>query len=104
MPVNSIGKTGLAILTGITATGSTQATAYPLGGRRMAVEVASVPGGAGVLLPTARVGSVVAIRNADGANALLIYPQKGGTINGGSADAPLSLAAGSSATLWCSSS
>jgi hypothetical protein len=96
--------TNLVVLTGVTATGATQANAYPLGAYRMAVEVLSVPASSGVLLPPAQVGSVVTIRNADGANALLIYPRSGGTINGGSANAPLSLAAGSSVTLWCSSS
>jgi hypothetical protein len=70
----------------------------------MAVEVASTPSGTGVMLPTNRVGAVVTIRNADGANALAVYPQPGGTINGGSVNAAYSLAAGSSVTLWCSSS
>ncbi len=55
----------------------------------------------GVVLPTPVFPSTVSIYNA-GANALSIYPQSGGKINNGPANASVSLAAGASVSYWAS--
>jgi hypothetical protein len=44
--------------------------------------------------------SAFATEAAGGANALAVYPPSGGTVDGGAADAPYSLAAGSVAIFW----
>jgi hypothetical protein len=79
----------------ITATGTTQATAYPLPatGKILAVAVGTVPAGSGVMLPgfvDANGCQEVAIWNQSG-TAVLVYPQPGGTLDGGSANAGVSL-------------
>jgi hypothetical protein len=101
MALNTTDQTGLTMIDGITATGTNQATAYPLGPHKLAVHVTSVPSGTGVILPSPRVGSIVLIRNDDGSNSLSVYPPSGGTINGGSANAASTVTAGSSATFAC---
>ncbi len=104
MSINTTQQTGVKVITGVTATGGAQATAYPLGPHRLMVEVSSVPSGSGVMLPSCKVPSVVAIKNADPSNTLSIYPPTGGTINNGAVNASFSLSAGSpTATFWCSS-
>jgi hypothetical protein len=89
------------MIDGITATGTNQATAYPLGPHKLAAHVTSTPSGTGLMLPSPRVGSVVLVRNDDGSNSLSVYPPVGGTINGGSVNAAATIAAGASATFTC---
>jgi hypothetical protein len=101
MSLNTTEQAGLAMIDPLTATGTNQATALPLGPHRLAVHVTSVPSGTGVLLPSPRPGALVLVRNDDSANALAVYPPPGGTINGGSANAAYSLAAGASAAFLC---
>src|SRR5262245_4543111 len=92
----------VAVVTGIAAAGTAQADATPLPLRSGLVEVATVASTAGVLLPVIRIPSEIIVRNA-GATTLLVYPQSGGTIDGGPANAALSVPAGNSALLWASS-
>ena len=84
--------TGRPVLSGLTATGSSQATAYPLlnsGDHQFGTVAAST----GAMLPVGRVPSSVRVFNG-GASTLSIYPPVGGAVNGGSANASVSLAAG----------
>lgn len=56
----------------------------------------------GVVLPTGAAGDYFVIKNDDAANAVLkVYAASGGKINNGSADAALSMAAKTCATLYC---
>lgn len=56
----------------------------------------------GVVLPTGAAGDYFVIKNDDAANAVLkVYAASGGKINNGSADAALSMAAKTCATLFC---
>jgi len=56
----------------------------------------------GVVLPTGAAGDFFVIKNDDAANAVLkVYAASGGKINNGSADAALSMAAKTCATLFC---
>lgn len=82
---------------GLVATGAAQATALPL--RAVFNHLATVASSTGVILPAGlpRNGEVV-VKNA-GANTLNIYPPVGNAINGGSANAAVTLAAGSTLRL-----
>lgn len=56
----------------------------------------------GVVLPTGAAGDYFVIKNDDAANAVLkVYAASGGKINNGAADAALSMAAKTCATLFC---
>jgi len=90
-----------AIITGLTATGSIQANAFALVGNGNH-EFTTVASGTGAILPSPALPSEIAIYNA-GANALLVYPPVGGTINGGTVNASVSLAAAAAITYWASS-
>jgi hypothetical protein len=80
--------------TGITAAGATQATAYQL--TKVISNVTTTAASTGVLLPAGlAAGDHTIVRNG-GANALTVYPQGAGTINGA---ATLSIAAGKVAYL-----
>jgi len=73
---------------GFTATGTSFADAAPLpaAGRIATVDVQTVPAGSGVILPGYVDGvtgnQLYVIRNSSASQALLIYPQAGGTIDG----------------------
>jgi hypothetical protein len=99
----SIAKTKL--VTGLTATGTTQATAYPLTPNAR-FEFTTVTSGAGAVLPqfasTLHEPPLITIVNS-GVSALLVYPPLGGTINLGTVNAAVSLAAGTSITYWAAS-
>jgi hypothetical protein len=86
--------------TGLAATGTNQATAFPLldGGYH---EFTTVGSGTGAVLPVVMPWSREITISNNGANALLIYPPSGGTID--TTNASVSLAAGSSATYWATS-
>jgi len=89
--------------TGLTAIGSTQANAFPLNNNTQN-EFTTVGSGTGCILPMAFPSppSQISVFNA-GSNALAVYPPLGGTINGGTVNAPYSLAAGTGLTYWASS-
>lgn len=82
--------------TGVTATGTTTADAYVL--KCGVTQFSTVAAGTGARIPTADLapGDEFFVLN-NGANALLVYPPSGGTINSAAADAGNSLAAGAGA-------
>jgi hypothetical protein len=83
----------------VTAAMTSQATGFQLESGVLH-EFDTVPSGGAATLPNpVEVGREVTVSN-NGSNALLIYPQSGGTINAGSTNADVSLAAGSSVTYW----
>ena len=67
------------VASGLTATGSTQATALALGADLNAFT--TVASGAGCILPAMNPGDEITVYNG-GANALLVYPPVGGQIKG----------------------
>lgn len=85
----------------LTATGTTQATAFLLSSDLSVF--ATVASGTGCRLRDGGENDQYTIVN-DGANALLIYPPLGGTINGGAVNASISLAAGSATQITYQSS
>lgn len=87
--------------TGLAASGSSQATALPLTNNAFH-EFTTVGSSTGAILPSGTPPSEVAIFN-NGANTLTIYPPVGGTIDGGTANASISLSNGSGVTFWASS-
>lgn len=89
-----------ALQTGLTAVGSSQATAFALTNNTLH-EFTTVASSTGAILPVGVTPSEVTIYNS-GANALTLYPPLGGSIDVGSANASVSLAAGSGATFWAS--
>src|SRR5690242_18479490 len=85
---------------GLTAAGTTQATALALGLVNFN-QVSTAAASSGVLLPIAPPGFQTVVRN-DGAAPLSVYPNSGGKINGGTKDAAISVAVGE-ATMFVSS-
>jgi hypothetical protein len=83
--------------TGLTAAGTTQGTALALSGNNSIQEVTTAAASTGVKLPTATSSSWIMVVNR-GANALTVYPATSGIINGQSANAGYTLAAGASRT------
>jgi hypothetical protein len=77
------------ITTGIVAAGSTQATATVLTTDINVVATTALS--TGVLLPVGENSKSMTVFNG-GANSLLVYPPVGGTINGASANAGITLA------------
>jgi hypothetical protein len=77
------------VANGLVATGTTQATALPLGADNN--DFLTVPAGTGALLPAMNPGDDITVYNG-GANALLIYPPVGGQIKGLGTNAGYSLA------------
>ena len=61
------------------------------------VSVATVGDGSGVILRASTPREIKVVCNAASANTLLVYPPSGGTINGATANLPLSLPAKHSA-------
>jgi hypothetical protein len=86
-------------VTGQSAAGSTQATAFPITNNFAFTEFSAVIAGTGAILPAAIYPSRHDVVN-DGTNTLLVYPPIGGTVDGGSVNQPYSLAAGSAAIFW----
>ena len=91
----------------VSAAGTTQGTATALTSNINIVT--TVASGTGVVLPVVPTGKYSVIRN-NGANALLIYPGSGASIDGGSTNAAVSLPVGgfiilygASSTQWFSS-
>ncbi len=91
--IKMIASTGRAafksIATGISAAGSTQATATAI--TKTFNEVTTVSANQGVRLPTPEAGEILMVAN-QGANTLNVYPDTGHTINSLAADAALSVA------------
>jgi hypothetical protein len=87
------------VLTGQTATGSTQATAFAIS--TDITTFTTVAASTGCIVPADAVpGDNIEICNF-GANALSVYPPVGGTMHNQSVNTASSVAAGKSATLLC---
>jgi hypothetical protein len=86
------------VQTGVTATGTTQATAVPAYGDLVVVTTAAASTGVIMAGPAFGPGDTQTIIN-QGANAVLVYPPVGGTINALSANAGFSVGAGKSVEL-----
>lgn len=89
---------GPAPFTGIVATGTTQATAYPLGAVRS--RFGTVAASTGAVLPAAAPGDEFTVTNF-GANALAVYPPLGGSLNNGAANTAVNVAANGTTIYVC---
>lgn len=87
----------MSIATGLTSTGNTQLSAFPIVAKYNYFSTVGASSGC-ILRPDLPVGTEVFIRNA-GANTLNIYPSLGGTIEAGSVNASSTLATNSTARL-----
>ena len=88
-----------ALISGLTATGSSQATAYPLA-TDARHEFTTTAVSTGAVLPVAtRLPGDVSVFNA-GASTLTVYPPLGGAIDGGSVNAGVSVATLSGVSFW----
>lgn len=84
----------------VTSTGSTsQANSYAI--RAAVTQVTTNASGGGVRLPAANKGDSFDIANWTTGNNLLLYPPTGGKLNGGSANASLTIATAKSARAVC---
>jgi len=102
MSTNTVGhRMTPSLQTGLTALGSTQSTAFPLTNNTWH-EFTKIASGTGAILPAGMVPSEIRVFN-NGASPLFVYPPIGGTINAGTANLPVSLAAGNGLTYWASS-
>lgn len=75
----------------LAAAGNNQSTATLLG--YTVNHVTGSDGTKGVRLPASRAGTMVVVYNASSGQTLAVYPPSGGAINGGTANAAISLAA-----------
>lgn len=91
---------GVDSVTGLTAAGSTQGTALLL--TSSINFVSTTAAGTGVILPAGKAGDHTIIIN-HGANALLVYPATGETVEGGAANAPMTLQRGQQYEVACTS-
>lgn len=82
---------------GLSAAGTTQGTATVI--TKQTNEFTTVGAGQGAKLPSPEQGEFIFVANA-GANALLVYPDTGHSINALAANAAFSLAAGKNALFW----
>jgi hypothetical protein len=101
MSLATVNHTGPPILTGLSATGSSQGTAFPLVNRGIH-EFTTVSSSTGAILPVPKIPSTIVVTN-DGASSLSVYPPSGGTVAGGSTNAAYSLGAGTTAVFVASS-
>lgn len=77
----------------LASAGSTQSDAALITGTAPVVNISGGDGTKGAILPpSSRTGTEITIYNS-GAGALKVYPPSGGTINGGAANASISVAA-----------
>jgi hypothetical protein len=85
MSTNSVNHVGRRVLSGLTATGTSQATALPLL-NDADHQFTTVASSKGAVLPSTKLPSRVSVWNG-GSNALSVYPPLGGKVNDGSANA-----------------
>jgi hypothetical protein len=86
---NTVSHQGRTLVSGLTALGSSQTTAFPLI-NRSDNQFTTVASSTGAILPTAKLPDSIAIWNG-GANTLSIYPPSGGTINDGTTNVAVTL-------------
>jgi hypothetical protein len=98
MSNNTTTHKGRRVLSGLTALGSRQATAFPLlnGADHQFTTVAA---STGAVLPPAKLADSVSVWNG-GASTLSVYPPSGGKVNDTSANSAYSLSAGSGITFF----
>jgi hypothetical protein len=89
--VTVFGPSFVAVATGLTATGTDQASAAPLTAQTNIVT--TVPTGAGMILPGGIVSGTMVITNAS-ANDLLVYPPDGAQIGSYAVNAPVAISPG----------
>lgn len=82
------------VATGLTSTGTTQATALTI--QADANFVSTVASGTGVILYNGMIGDSCFVFNDNGANALTVYPPTGGKVNNLATNAGFLLAANTS--------
>lgn len=95
--INGDVDTGIANA-GAIALGSTQLTAYPLSA--CTTRFGTVAASTGAILPVGAPSDDYAVSNF-GANSLTVYPPVGGTMNNGSVNAGVAVAANASAFFIC---
>ena len=95
---NTTNHRGRRVVSGLTATGSSQATAFPLlnGTDHQFTTVAA---STGAVLPAARLADSVSVWNG-GASSLSVYPPLGGKVNDGTVNVAYSLPAASGITFF----
>lgn len=104
-----VGNTPIVLNAGsVAALGNSQSTSALLIHAVNSVTAASVDGTKGVRLPVAAAGRFVAVYNEHATNGLPIYPGASGTINGGTANAAITIEGKSgvlflntNGTNWC---
>lgn len=85
------------------AAGSTQADATALGSAAIGHTVSAADGTKGVKLPTAVAGDLKLVYNEHATNGLKVYPNTDDTINGGAADAAVTIEGKTLAIFWATS-
>ena len=86
--INCDGNAYYSTTTSISAAGASQGTATAI--TADVNNVTTVAAGTGIILTTTQTGSYITILNS-GANALLVYPPVGGTIDGQATNLPISV-------------
>ena len=81
----------------IAAAGTVQGDATAI--TQQVTKVTGADGTKGVVLPTSTAGAVYRIHNSDASSALKLYPQSGGSVNGGTTNVHVTLAAKETAHL-----
>lgn len=92
------GQIASMLVTGLIAQGTTQATALPIQGSFNVF--ATVAASSGAVLPPINRNGEIRIKNG-GANTLTVYPPVGNSINGGSANAGVTIAAAGISVFVC---
>jgi hypothetical protein len=103
MSLDTVNQVGGVVVTGLTAIGPNQAAALALANRSGLNEITTVASNTGVSLPVPKRPSMTISVANQGASTLNVYPQLGGTIDNGTANAAVTLLAGKSATYEASS-
>jgi hypothetical protein len=98
MSTNTTNHRGRRVVSGLTATGSSQATAFPLL-NAADHQFTTVGSSTGAVLPSARLADSVSVWNG-GSNTLSVYPPSGGKVNDGSVNAAYSLGAAAGVTFF----
>lgn len=94
-----LGKVLALLQTGIVAQGSTQAGAWPIQAKFN--QFATVAASTGAILPAGVAKADEIVTKNNGASSLTVYPPVGNSLNGGSANAGVAVAAGAQ-TRWVS--
>jgi hypothetical protein len=98
----TVNHRGRAVLSGLTATGTNQATAFALVSRGDH-QFTTVTSSTGAVLPSARLADSGSVWNG-GANTLSVYPPVGGKVNDGSVNAAYSVNAASGVVIFATDS